>query len=140
MNQLYNILLSLYFNSRLGLERLKYLYSVISVIDNFLPGNTKKLGIARFVDDESAICGMLSGMRRRLTCMLSGMRLTCKTPHKPMAMHFVRGRTSHNRWVSTCQCVTSCHLVTSVVTTRKSVALLLLSPYPNAVCNLICLD
>ena len=33
----------LYFNSRLGYNGLKYSYSVISVIDNSLAGNTKKL-------------------------------------------------------------------------------------------------
>jgi len=32
----------LHLNSRLGFDGLKYLYSVISVIDNSLPGNTIK--------------------------------------------------------------------------------------------------
>ena len=32
----------LYLNSRQGFTGLKYVYSVISVIDNSLPGNTKK--------------------------------------------------------------------------------------------------
>ena len=32
----------LYINSREGFNGLKYVYSVISVIDNSLPGNTEK--------------------------------------------------------------------------------------------------
>jgi len=32
----------LYINSRQGFNKLKYVHSVISVIDNSLPGNTKK--------------------------------------------------------------------------------------------------
>jgi len=58
----------LYFNARLGYNELKYSYSVISVIDNSLPGNTKKEGIAPFVDDQRAISRILGGivyMRKR---------------------------------------------------------------------------
>jgi len=51
----------LYFNSRLGFNRLKDLYSVFSVIDKRLPGNTKKWAIAPFVDDQSAISRILGG-------------------------------------------------------------------------------
>jgi len=36
-------------------------YSVISVIDKRLPGNTKRWSIALFVDDQSAIFRILSG-------------------------------------------------------------------------------
>jgi len=42
------------FTSWIGLNRLKYLYSVISVIDKRLPGITKKWTIAAFVDDKSS--------------------------------------------------------------------------------------
>jgi len=49
----------LYLNSRIGFNRLKYLYSVISVIDKRLPGNTKKW----FVDGQSAISPFLGGIR-----------------------------------------------------------------------------
>jgi len=45
----------LYFNSWLGFDELKYLYSVISVIDKRLSGNIQKQAIAPFVDDHSAI-------------------------------------------------------------------------------------
>jgi len=59
-NQWYNIVHSLlYLNSRPGLDGLKYLYSVISVIDKRLPGNTKKRAIASFVDDRDAISRIL---------------------------------------------------------------------------------
>ena len=44
-----------------SLQGLKYLYSVISVIDNSLPGNTKKYGITPFVDGQSAISPSLGG-------------------------------------------------------------------------------
>ena len=37
------------------------MYSVISVIDKRLPGNTKKWAIAPFVDDQSAISRILGG-------------------------------------------------------------------------------
>jgi len=48
-----------YLNSRLGFNGLKYLYTVISVIDNSLPGNIKKEGI---VDGQSAISPSLGGV------------------------------------------------------------------------------
>jgi len=51
----------LYINSRQGFDGLKYEYSAISVIDNSLPGNTKKYGIALFVDGQSAISPFLGG-------------------------------------------------------------------------------
>ena len=51
----------LYSNSRIGFNGLKYLYSVISVIDKRLPGNTKKSTIAPFVDGHSAITPFLGG-------------------------------------------------------------------------------
>jgi len=50
--------LLLYLNSQVGFNGLKYLYSVISVIDNLLPGNTEKERIALFVDSQSAISVM----------------------------------------------------------------------------------
>ena len=37
----------LYLNSRLGFNGLKYLYSVISVIDKRLPGNIEKWTLVR---------------------------------------------------------------------------------------------
>ena len=48
-------------NSRLVSNGLKYVYTVISVIDNSLPGNTKKYGIAPFVDGKSAISPFVGG-------------------------------------------------------------------------------
>jgi len=45
----------LYLNSRIDFDGLKYLYSVFSVIEKRLPGNTKKLTIVPFVDGHSAI-------------------------------------------------------------------------------------
>ena len=51
----------LYFNSRLGFNKLKDLYSVFSVIDKRLPANTKKWTIAPFVDDQSVISRILGG-------------------------------------------------------------------------------
>jgi len=51
-----------YVNSRIGFNGLKHLYQVISVIDNSIPGNTKKQGIAPFVDGQSAISPFLGGM------------------------------------------------------------------------------
>ena len=49
------------FNSQLGFNGLKYLYSVISIIDKRLPGNTKKRTIALIVDGQSAISCILGG-------------------------------------------------------------------------------
>ena len=40
----------LYLNSRQGFNGLKYVYLVISVIVDSLPGNTKKQGIDKVVD------------------------------------------------------------------------------------------
>jgi len=51
----------LYLNSRLGFHGLKDSYSVISVSDKRLPGNTQKWAIASFVDDQSAIFRILGG-------------------------------------------------------------------------------
>ena len=51
----------LYLDSRIGFNWPKYLYSVISVIDKRLPGNTKEWTIAPFVDDQSAISRILDG-------------------------------------------------------------------------------
>jgi len=50
-----------YFNSRVGFNGPKYLYSVVSVIDTRLPVNNKKWAIAPFVDDQSAISCILGG-------------------------------------------------------------------------------
>jgi len=44
-----------YINARQGFLGLKYVYSVISVIVDSLPGNTKKSGIDPFVNGESEI-------------------------------------------------------------------------------------
>ena len=52
----------LYLNSQLGFNGLKYVYSVISVLDKRLPGNTKKWTIAPFVDGQSAISRILGGL------------------------------------------------------------------------------
>ena len=51
----------LYLNSRIGFNELKYLYSVISVIDKRLPGNTKKWTIAPFVDGHNTISPSFGG-------------------------------------------------------------------------------
>jgi len=51
----------LYFNSQQSPNGLKYVYSIISVIDKRLPGNTKKGTIAPFVDGQSAISPILGG-------------------------------------------------------------------------------
>jgi len=47
--------------------RLKCVYSVISVIDKRLPGNTKKWTIAPFVADQSALSPSLGGLGRTKT-------------------------------------------------------------------------
>ena len=61
----------LYFYSRLGFNGLKEdLYSVISVIDKRLPGNTKKWEIAPFVDDQSAISRILGGYQIHIYHMI----------------------------------------------------------------------
>ena len=51
----------LYLDSWIGFNGLKYVYSVISVIDKRLPANTKKWTIAPFVDDQSVISRILGG-------------------------------------------------------------------------------
>jgi len=51
-----------YLNSRLGLNRLEYLYSVISVIVDQLPANTKIMAIDMFVDGQSEISRILCGI------------------------------------------------------------------------------
>jgi len=51
-----------YFNSQLGFNGLKYVNSVISVIDKRLPGNTEKWTIALFVDGHSVISRILGGI------------------------------------------------------------------------------
>jgi len=50
-----------YSNSEQGFNGLKYVYSVISVIDKRLPGNTKKWTIAPFVDGQISISRILGG-------------------------------------------------------------------------------
>ena len=56
----------LYLSSRIGFNGLKCLYSVISVIDKRLRGNTKKWTIAPFVDGHSAISPFLGGVQGSL--------------------------------------------------------------------------
>jgi len=52
----------LFVNSALGsFVRLKYVYPVISVIDDSLPANTKMSRIDKFVDGQSAISRILCG-------------------------------------------------------------------------------
>jgi len=48
-------------NWQLGLNVLKYVYSVISVIEKRLPGNTTKWTIAPFLDGQSAISRIVGG-------------------------------------------------------------------------------
>ena len=52
----------LYLNSQLGFNELKYVYSVISVIDKRLTGNTKKWIVAPFMDGQRAISRILGGI------------------------------------------------------------------------------
>ena len=56
-----------YVNSRIGCNGLKYLYPVISVMDNSLPSNTKKKAIAPFVDGQNAISPFLGGLSIQLS-------------------------------------------------------------------------
>jgi len=53
--------------------RLKYIYSVISVNADSLPGNTKKSGIDPFVADRSAISQSLGGYM----CIFKKMHMKC---------------------------------------------------------------
>jgi len=50
-----------FLNSWLGFSRLKYLFSVISVIVDLLRAYTKILAIDMFVDGQSAISRILGG-------------------------------------------------------------------------------
>ena len=61
----------LYCNSRIGSYGQKYLYSVISVIEKRLPGNSKMWTIAPFVDGHSAISPFW--VRMPLIVMLSNL-------------------------------------------------------------------
>ena len=67
----------LYFNSQLGFDGLKCVYSVISVIDKRLPGNTKRWTIASFVDGQSAISRILGGNEWHDSCR----NIECRNIH-----------------------------------------------------------
>jgi len=79
-------------NSRQGFNGLKFVYSVISVMDNSLPGNTKKLGIAPFVDGQSAISPFLSGSFLVFVLHLCVLLLSLSLP-SPFPLTFLFSRT-----------------------------------------------
>ena len=62
----------------MGFYGLKYLYSVISVIQNGLPGNTQMWTIAPFVDNQSAISCILDGVWLDQLISLGGARCTAQ--------------------------------------------------------------
>ena len=62
----------LYLNSRIGFNGLKYLYSVISVIEKRLPGNTKKWTLV------SAISSFLGGLDTEEGVVTEGKRKKTK--------------------------------------------------------------
>ena len=72
--------LLVYFNSQLGFNGPKYVYSVISVNDNLkrLSGNTKKWTIAPFVDGQSAISRIVGGV---YLCPFYVFESWCKHSH-----------------------------------------------------------
>ena len=65
-----------YLNSRLGFSRLKYLYSVISVIVDLLPADTKRMAIDMFVDGQSAISRILGGLLKTQSQKLCVLRIS----------------------------------------------------------------